>query len=82
MTDAERDHMVLAILDPPDRAKIEAAVDEIIEEELPVADRPHLLAAARSFEERGDTLPIDKKLGAMQLAAALRIRARGGATQH
>jgi hypothetical protein len=77
MHDAERDQMLLAILEPEDRAMIEAAADQFIEEELPHPSRDELCAAAALFDERGLLLPLEDRLVAMQIAAALRIKALG-----
>lgn len=79
MQQDDRDHLLLAILEPEDRASIEAVVDEIIASELPTEGPAPLRAAASAFDLRGETLPDDQKLVAWQIAAALRRRARGGA---
>jgi len=72
----ERDRMVLSLLEPNDRATIESVVDEIIEDELPAPEGPHVLAAAGAFDARAETSPDDEKVVAWQIAAALRERAR------
>jgi hypothetical protein len=82
MRQDERDRALLAIPEPADHAWLQAAVDDLIAEELPVADPTHLYAAASAFDLRGETLPIDEKLVAWQFAAALRLRATGGGTLH
>lgn len=73
----ERDLGLLGLLGPEDRSKIEDTVDEVIEQSLPEAGPIHLMAAADSFEQRARTLPDDVKIVALQIAAALRLRARG-----
>ena len=71
----ERDLQLLAILEHDDRSKIEAVVDEIIQESLPCSEPAFLHAAASSFDERAETLPDMDKVVAWQIAAALRARA-------
>jgi len=71
----ERDLQLLAILDPDNRSKMEALVDEIIQESLPSSEPAFLHAAASSFDERAETLPDIDKVTAWQIAAALRARA-------
>ena len=76
MEPRERDRMVLSLLEPDDRAKIESVVDEIIEDELPAPEAPYVLAAAGAFDARAETSPDDEKVVAWQIATALRERAR------
>lgn len=82
MRQDERDHMLLSILEPEDRDMLLALVDDIMEQDVPTPDAEHLHAAARSFERRGETLPSDQMVVAMQVAAALRLRASGGTKVH
>lgn len=79
MRQDERDHMLLAILEPEDRAKLLSLVEEIIAEEVPTRDTDRLNAAAEAFELCGETKSDDVKIVALQIAAALRLRASGGA---
>ena len=74
----ERDLQLLALLDPDDRSKMEALVDEIIQESLPSPEPAFLHAAASSFDGRAETLPDIDKVTAWQIAAALRARATPG----
>ena len=73
MRQNERDFMLLAILEPEDRAKLLSLVEEIIAEEVPTRDTDRLNAAAEAFELCGETKPDDVKIVAMQIAAALRL---------
>ena len=80
---AERDRMVLSILDPGDRAKIEMTVDEVLEDGP--ADIPQALyatAAAAAFDSRAESLPDDEKIVAWQVAAALRERVNPPSPPH
>lgn len=71
----ERDLQILALLGPDDRSKIEEVVDEIIAESLPAPEPIYLRGAAESFDERAASLPDTEKIVALQIAAALRMRA-------
>jgi hypothetical protein len=78
----ERDRMVLSLLEPEDRTKIEEIVEEILDEALSVRDAIYIEAAAGSFDERAEGLPNDEKLVAWQIAAALRQRANPAGPPH
>lgn len=75
MERSERDQLVLSLLEPEDRTKIEEVVDQLLDLELPSTQAPYVLAAAESFDARAEDLPDDEKLVAWQIAAALRGRA-------
>jgi hypothetical protein len=75
MQQHQRDRSLLGALAPTDRAKIEEVVDDIIEECLFKADPASLYGAARSFETHSELMAEEQKILAMQLAAALRVRA-------
>ena len=74
--------MLLAILEPYDRAKLLRLVEEIIAEELVPPAANYLNAVAAAFDRRGATRPDEEKVIAMQVAAALRLRAAGGVSTH
>jgi hypothetical protein len=82
MDRSERDVMILSLLEPADRAKIEEVVDELLGEELPSTEPPFILAAAEAFDARAESLPDDEKIVAWQIAAALRGRAGELAARH
>jgi hypothetical protein len=72
----ERDFQLLAILEPADRSVIEEVVDEVIAETLGASDPELLRAAAEAFDKRAEEIePLDERLVALQIAAALRVRA-------
>jgi hypothetical protein len=79
---AERDRMVLNLLEPEDRAQIEATVDEIIDEELPMREAIYIEAAAGAFDARAENLPDDEKIVAWWIAAALRGRVSPPSSTH
>jgi hypothetical protein len=82
MMQEERDRMLLAILEPYDLAKLLCLVEEIVAEELVPPAANYLNAVADAFDRRGGTLPDEEKVIAMQVAAALRLRAAGGVSTH
>lgn len=65
MRQDERDHMLLAILELEDRAKLLSLVEEIIAEEVPIRDTDRLNAAAEAFELCGETKPDNVKIVAV-----------------
>jgi hypothetical protein len=82
MERTERDRMVLSLLEPGDRAKIEDVVDEILDDTLLVHEATAVLSAAEAFDARAESLPDDEKLVAWQIAAALRGRASPPGASH
>ena len=82
MMQEERDRMLLAILEPYDLAKLLRLVEEIVAEELVPPAANYLNAVADAFDRRGATCPDEEKVIAMQVAAALRLRAAGSVSTH
>lgn len=73
----EQDDRLLSVFDPEDRAKLEEAVDEIVEQEIPDRSIVGLLAYASSFERLAQGQRDDKKIVGLAIAALLRVRATG-----
>ncbi len=72
----ERDAQLLSVFDPEDREKLEEAVDEIVDQEIPDRSVVGLLAYASSFERAAQDQREDKKIVGLAIAASLRMRAR------
>ena len=74
MLGLEDGEMLLARLDPIDRASLEAMVDSFLRDELPSQGAGSIAYAAASFEERAADLPEPQRRVVLRFAAALRER--------
>jgi hypothetical protein len=66
--------LLLARLDPLDRAGLEELVDSFIRDELPSAGAGCIAYAAASFQERALAMPDPQRQIVLRFAAALRER--------
>lgn len=70
----EASEMLLAVLGPSDRARLDELVDVFIRDELPTPGVGCIAYAAHALEQRAAALPAAKRLVVAQFAAALRER--------
>jgi hypothetical protein len=70
----DESEMLLAVLGPADRAKLDELVDVFIRDELPTPGPGCIAYAAEALEQRAAVLPAAKRLVVAQFAAALRER--------
>lgn len=76
MFGVEDGELLLARLNPGDRANLEALVDTFIADELPAAGAGRLAYAAECFEARAAGYPEPQRRVVLSFAAALRERER------
>ena len=74
MLDPEDSEILLAPLNPVDRATLESLVDTFIRDELPSEGPGCIAYAAASFEARAARLPEAQQMVVLRFAAALRER--------
>ena len=74
MLGPDEGEILLARLDPMDRASLESLVDAFIRDELPSEGAGCIAYAATSFEERAADLPDPQRRVVLRFAAALRVR--------
>ena len=74
MLGLEEGEILLARLDPMDRASLEALVDSFLRDELPSEGAGGIAYAAASFEQRAAALPEPQRRVVLRFAAALRER--------
>ena len=74
MLETEEGEMLLARLEPVDRATLEDLVESFIRNELPSEGAGCIAYAAASFEERAAGLPEPQRRVVLRFAAALRER--------
>ena len=74
MVEHEEGEMLLARLEPIDRAMLEELVESFLRNELRSETAGCIAYAAASFEERATALPEAKRRVVLRFAAALRDR--------
>jgi hypothetical protein len=75
MRETERDEALIALLQPSERAEMEALVDRFVRTELPVISADTLHQAADLFEDRAVALQTAEGVSARVFVALLRARA-------
>lgn len=74
MLGTEEGEMLLARLDPIDRASLDSLVESFVRDELPSESAGCITYAVNAFEERAADLPEPQRRVVLRFAAALRER--------